>query len=234
MNAPHHPTHWILLSLVLISLFFSAFIFYQGQQLNKQLNEFSASLNNPISNIAPQPTSAPTTTNTSSTKKIIITDTDQKPISDPYEIIDLNLENLLLSIEVSYSGGCKQHVFNLYWDRFMAKSIPPLVTLYLVHNSNEDRCEALIKEKLTFDISPLITEIGTTTKIWLYNYATNSQYPKGVTAFAEKICGWVCGVCTYLPPGTEILCKSNTPTIPPGATCVKNTSESCVVNYPKD
>lgn len=60
-----------------------------------------------------------------------------------------------LKIDVSYSGGCKSHSFNLYWNGAYQESFPPQVRMKLVHNANNDACEKLVKETLVFDIRNL-------------------------------------------------------------------------------
>jgi hypothetical protein len=60
-----------------------------------------------------------------------------------------------IEMKVSYSGGCAEHRFELVWDGNWAESMPPQVSLRLVHHNNNDHCRAIKSEKLTFDIKPL-------------------------------------------------------------------------------
>lgn len=64
------------------------------------------------------------------------------------EMIDSHLH-----LEVSYSGGCEEHVFNLYTNKRYAKSYPPQLSLFLEHIDNNDRCRAMIQKELVFDLT---------------------------------------------------------------------------------
>ncbi|MFA6483170.1 MAG: hypothetical protein WCW62_11365 [Bacteroidales bacterium] len=61
-------------------------------------------------------------------------------------------DNLLM--RVSYSGGCRDHEFNLW--RLPTNALdPPPIELALSHNSNGDLCEAWITRWLVFSLVPL-------------------------------------------------------------------------------
>lgn len=66
------------------------------------------------------------------------------------------IENDILSIVVSYSGGCEQHEFNLVAALGSTNTdLSPHANLVLGHESNGDTCKKIIKERLAFDLSPL-------------------------------------------------------------------------------
>jgi hypothetical protein len=67
--------------------------------------------------------------------------------------ISLNRDELKLNI--SYSGGCKEHAVELYALKEIQKSNPAQVTLLLSHNSNGDMCEAYITKTVPFDLNVL-------------------------------------------------------------------------------
>ena len=73
--------------------------------------------------------------------------------TDPFEITSVNLDGDILSISVSYSGGCQEHQFDLIFNGSYKKSLPPQIDLYLTHNSNNDNCRAMIAEELKFNIA---------------------------------------------------------------------------------
>ena len=60
-----------------------------------------------------------------------------------------------LHLKVLYSGGCKEHTFELLGNGFMMKSLPPQTNIKLLHNSNDDHCRELIKEEHVFNLQPL-------------------------------------------------------------------------------
>ena len=65
----------------------------------------------------------------------------------------LAIKGDVLSVFVNYSGGCKDHSFELYSNGMYAKSLPPKLTLFLKHTDNEDGCRSLINQELKFNIS---------------------------------------------------------------------------------
>lgn len=58
-----------------------------------------------------------------------------------------------LFLEVSYSGGCEIHDFNVIWDGNILESNPPQAYIFITHNANGDACEAFINESLTVDLT---------------------------------------------------------------------------------
>ncbi len=58
-------------------------------------------------------------------------------------------------IDVSYSGGCEEHVFQLESRGDFTSTYPPEVEVTLKHDSNDDRCRGVMDKKLWFDLTPL-------------------------------------------------------------------------------
>lgn len=71
--------------------------------------------------------------------------------TDPFQIqeVGISSENMLL-VEVSYSGGCKEHNFEVEWPEVITTIYPPDFSVTLYHNANGDNCEAFITETLEF------------------------------------------------------------------------------------
>lgn len=65
------------------------------------------------------------------------------------------IEKNLLSLSLSYSGGCKDHFINVFSYNTILKSIPPQLTFQISHNANNDICEAYITRKMQFDLSTI-------------------------------------------------------------------------------
>jgi hypothetical protein len=74
---------------------------------------------------------------------------------DPFEFLRVELENDLLTIEVSFSGSQKGHDFELIGTGDFMESSPIQTSLVLSHDSNGDLGEALITKELNFDLNPL-------------------------------------------------------------------------------
>ena len=75
--------------------------------------------------------------------------------TDPFWLGDVRIEEDILTLVVSYSGGCEEHEFALWTTPEYAESIPAQHGLILTHNGNGDSCEAAVSQELRFDISPL-------------------------------------------------------------------------------
>ncbi len=75
---------------------------------------------------------------------------------DPFEIDNVLKLESILSIDVKYGGGCQEHSFEIIWDGTMINSNPPTVKFILVHNANNDMCEAYLSEKLKIDLNELM------------------------------------------------------------------------------
>lgn len=74
--------------------------------------------------------------------------------SDPFVInsVSVNDNELKMFIEVSYSGGCEKHQFNLIWPEVIPTAYPPKVSVILNHNANGDTCEAWLTNTLVIDL----------------------------------------------------------------------------------
>lgn len=91
--------------------------------------------------------------------------TRKKNINFPYKVVseindeytryllqDVAIKGDSISIKVQYGGGCvKPHVFEIVELRSDNDS---KIQLYLVHLTTNDRCKALLRETLTFDLKP--------------------------------------------------------------------------------
>ena len=83
-------------------------------------------------------------------KKAVLGDINE--VGDSINILNASVEGNNLIIEVSYSGGCETHEFKLIGSPMIAKSLPPIRSIVLVHLGKGDACRQLITEKLSFDI----------------------------------------------------------------------------------
>ena len=72
-----------------------------------------------------------------------------------YNIINAEVSENILSIIVSYGGGCKIHEWALKGPIDFLKSLPPKKVLFLEHNSNGDICREVITDTLLFDVSQI-------------------------------------------------------------------------------
>lgn len=82
---------------------------------------------------------------------------------DEFEFISAEIVNNCLLTTVEYSGGCGGAVFELYDAEQLLESYPPQKRIRL-SLQDDDPCEALVREDLSFDLSP-INEVGYNTII---------------------------------------------------------------------
>lgn len=75
--------------------------------------------------------------------------------SDVFTIKSNELNGDIMSLTVTYSGGCEEHSFELVSNGAYAKSLPPQCRLRLIHDGNNDNCRSLIETKLNFNVKDL-------------------------------------------------------------------------------
>ena len=90
----------------------------------------------------------------------------QNASRDPVTINNVKNCDNILHVNVSYSGGCKEHEFQLIASSFM-ESEPVQVNVLLSHEDNDDPCEMWITENLDFNLVPL-------KKSWQHSYQERS------------------------------------------------------------
>lgn len=64
-----------------------------------------------------------------------------------------------LTLDVRYSGGCSEHFFDLKFDPFVMESFPVRQNVELTHKT-DDLCEALIYDRLVFNLDNYREKIG--------------------------------------------------------------------------
>lgn len=91
--------------------------------------------------------------------------------SDPINIKFVQQSGDYLVFDVSYSGGCADHTFDLVSMGAFSATYPPEVEISLKHNKNGDGCRSVIDQKLYFNINEL--KYDGTTKVLLIINNTN-------------------------------------------------------------
>jgi hypothetical protein len=89
--------------------------------------------------------------------EVIITDADPRSFQvDPYRLDRVSIDDHVINITVTYSGGCKNHYFQLFMSpaAFM-ESYPAQANLYLRHFADFDPCDAIVTRDLAFDLQPV-------------------------------------------------------------------------------
>jgi hypothetical protein len=87
--------------------------------------------------------------------ELLVAQIGKPTVSDPFVIEHAEISGNTLVMRVSYSGGCENHQFDLVGNPNIAKSLPPIRSIELVHKSNGDACKAKMEETLRFNITNL-------------------------------------------------------------------------------
>ena len=73
---------------------------------------------------------------------------------DDFDILNAFIFNDYLEIELAYGGGCEDHSFELLWSVSEFNSMQ-IVEVVIVHDGNNDLCEAYLKEKLKIGLDEM-------------------------------------------------------------------------------
>lgn len=79
---------------------------------------------------------------------------DQWP-ADPLSIEHIEIDGSLLTLDLTYSGGCAPHSIDFVgWGHFL-ESEPVQLRALLAHDARDDACDAIISSRRTFDLQPI-------------------------------------------------------------------------------
>ena len=99
----------------------------------------------------------------------------QPEATDAFDVISAGVKGDILTLVVSYGGGCEDHEFNLIFNGAYKKSLPPQIDLFLKHNANGDKCRAMVQQELKFDIAA-VKGSNKSVVISLNNFKEKIQY----------------------------------------------------------
>ena len=77
---------------------------------------------------------------------------------DPIIVREGTIQGDILTLTVSYGGGCGNHRFTLFWNPSFMESYPVQTNLFLQHDNLGDFCEAIITTAISFDIREIANE----------------------------------------------------------------------------
>ena len=78
---------------------------------------------------------------------------------DPFVLEEASLDDCLLTLDVNYGGGCKEHEFEVFMSpSLFDESLPVQANLWIKHNGNGDFCRGLVSDKLVIDITAVIAQ----------------------------------------------------------------------------
>ena len=93
--------------------------------------------------------------------RVVVAGTDAMLGDDDYVLNSATITGDTLTISVSYSGGCRTHVFTLVIAASFVDSSPVRLPAELRHDANGDTCEAFPTESYAFDLALVRTRYRT-------------------------------------------------------------------------
>ena len=75
--------------------------------------------------------------------------------SDPFEVNAARIAGDTLIVNVSYGGGCADHVFRAWADDAFRMTDPVGLAIAITHDAHGDACERWVTEDLRFDLTPV-------------------------------------------------------------------------------
>lgn len=75
--------------------------------------------------------------------------------SDAFEINDVLLEGNTLFVNISFTGGCGKHSYEVIGNRAVMKSLPPKRSFMIAHDAVDEKCESLTNKTLEIDLKNL-------------------------------------------------------------------------------
>ena len=75
--------------------------------------------------------------------------------------MSLSFEPDVLVLDVSHSGGCGEHDYQMCWGGELAPGFIPEVHIKFSHFNRGDLCEAIVSETLRYDLTTVYPVTGT-------------------------------------------------------------------------
>ena len=86
---------------------------------------------------------------------IILSNYEEEYPNDYILINSVSVQEQELNLNVSHSGGCEEHEYQLIQDPLFCGTAPIYIAIHISHNNNNDLCEAWITKDICFNISPI-------------------------------------------------------------------------------
>lgn len=108
---------------------------------------------------------------------------DPVRIRNRQDNIPVSIKGDIVSVAVEYAGGCEKHDFALLLLPGFAKTYPPTVDLYLVHDAHGDSCKKLSSGTYEFELTTVkdalkqaFQEYNREVNLRIYYYDPNTSY----------------------------------------------------------
>ena len=161
--------------------------------------------------------------------EVEVCDLDHEPLEEAGHVLVVD-DRVILG--VSYGGGCEDHHFKLCWDEeLVEEGGRTYADLRLLHERNQDACEAFIIAPVGFSLSPIRALAGPDTDVFVRIAPLPddaSPAPVALYPATEGSAGWCDPLGDSCPDGLSCLarvgepgfgCTSTVPMAPAGAEC---------------
>lgn len=74
---------------------------------------------------------------------------------DPFEVTAHRLEDDVLQVDLSYSGGCQTHEFEGLISADVLESLPVQMVGRITHEDRDDPCDSIVSGTIALDLTPL-------------------------------------------------------------------------------
>lgn len=81
-------------------------------------------------------------------------------IGDGFKVNSAKRIGDLILLNVTFSGGCKIHTFEILWDGIVYDENPCRFNLLVTHHANEDICESVYSTDLTINLKELLGDVS--------------------------------------------------------------------------
>ena len=88
---------------------------------------------------------------------VVVANTGAAVGDDSYVLNAASVTDDMLTISVSYGGGCRTHALTLVISESFIETSPVQLSSVLAHYANNDPCEAFLTHSYTFDLSVVRT-----------------------------------------------------------------------------
>lgn len=88
-------------------------------------------------------------------KVVLLEYLDEVDTWSEYEIRSEAMDGNILELCLEFSGGCEDHVFEIFAKNSFSESYPVQGWAKIIHDDLGDTCEALIRKCFKFDLEPL-------------------------------------------------------------------------------
>jgi len=109
-------------------------------------------------------------------KQLIRNESYTPQASVNFKIESASIQDSILTVNVSYAGGCGTHSWDLIWTGMYMKSLPMKVSLFIHHTSENETCNDKMQETLNYNLNLLSPGRGEKLMVLLRGYEGELEF----------------------------------------------------------